>query len=121
MQKVLKNIPDDRFAAYIVWLPMIRTDNRDAAVTRSTEFADKRLSYFWDGDRMTGKLWQKVLNFSATAWDIYFLYGAETRWEKEPSLPEFWMHQLGVAQGMAPMLNQEEFEAEARKMLAKIK
>jgi hypothetical protein len=28
------------------------------------------------------------------AWDIFLLYGAGIVWTEEPSLPEFWMHQL---------------------------
>lgn len=120
MQQVLKAIADDRLAAYIVWMPLLGVDNREAAETRTGEFTDKRLSYFWDGDKLTGRLWQQTLGLKDVAWDVYFLYGADARWEEAPSLPDFWMHQLSLAQGKASVLNEKEFETKAREMLGKI-
>lgn len=38
MQKVLKNISDDRLRAHVIWLPMFPGDSRDWAKTRSDEF-----------------------------------------------------------------------------------
>ena len=73
----------------------MRTRSRASAKTRSSEFSDKRLSYYWDGNRLTGQQWQKVLGTARTAWDIYLLYGADREWGKEPAAPDFWMHQLG--------------------------
>ena len=67
MQSVLKNVPDDRLRAYIVWLPMFPGDSRSWAQTRSNEFSDARLSYYWDGGRLTGDDWGKVLGIDRTA------------------------------------------------------
>src|SRR5205807_7701120 len=95
MQKVLKNVSDDRLRAYIVWLPMFPGDSQEWAKIRSDEFSNKRLSYYWDGNKLTGQQWQQVLGTSRTAWDVYLLYSAESRWDEEPAAPDFWMHQLG--------------------------
>jgi protein-disulfide isomerase len=53
MQSVLKNVPDDRLRAYIVWLPMFPGDSRSWAQTRSHEFSDPRVTFYWDGGRLT--------------------------------------------------------------------
>ena len=116
MHKVLENIEDDNLRATIVWLPMLGSDNRQAAEKRVSEFSDKRLTYFWDGDRLTGKLWKKVLEIKGIAWDVYFLYGAEAKWKDDaPPKPDFWMHQIRVKN--VPHLNQEEFESKTKQLL----
>ena len=116
MQKLLKNVSDDRLRAYIVWLPMFPGDSEDWAKTRSAEFSDPRLAYYWDGGRLSGQQWQKVLGISQTAWDVYLLYSADSPWSEEPGVPSFWMQQLsGVTN--APRLNEAVFEAKVKELL----
>src|SRR5258706_8107359 len=81
MQSILKEIPDSRLRAYIVWLPMFPGDSRSWAQTRSDEFKDDRLSYYWDGSKLTGEEWNKTLGINRTAWDVYFLYGSGSQWD----------------------------------------
>jgi hypothetical protein len=120
MQSVLKNVPDDRLRAYMVWLPMFPGDSRSWAQTRSNEFSDPRLSYYWDGARLTGEDWGKGLGIDRTAWDVYFLYGSSAEWNKATPTPAFWMHQLGGLT-KAPMLNKSDFEAKLKEPLASTK
>lgn len=120
MQKVLRNNSDDRLRAYIVWLPILWGDNRASAEARSGEFADPRVTYFWDGNHLTGKAWQRTLNLSGIVWDVYFLYNGEARWGTEPTAPDFWMHQLSVADNKAPFLNEPDFEAKVKELLGKV-
>jgi len=120
MQKLLKNIPDERLRVYIIWLPMFPNDSKGWAKVRSDEFSDKRVSYYWDSERLTGKEWQKVLGTKPVAWDVYLLYGAESQWDIQPAMPDFWMHQLsGVT--AAPQLDEAVFEAKAKELLGKLK
>ena len=99
---------------------MFPGDSRSWAKTRSDEFSEERLSYYWDGDKLTGQQWQKVLGTSREAWDVYLLYGAESQWDKEPLLPDFWMHQLrGVT--TAPVWDAAAFEAKTKELLNKLK
>jgi len=120
MQQILKAIPDERLRAYIVWLPMFPGDSRAWAQTRSGEFSDKRLSYYWDGERLTGKEWQRVLGLKPLAWDVYFLYGATSQWDKEPGVPDFWMHQLsGVTNALS--WDKATFEAKVKDSLSQAK
>ncbi|HKQ08141.1 MAG TPA: hypothetical protein VJ464_23650 [Blastocatellia bacterium] len=117
MVKTLKDIPDDRVRAYIVWLPIFGGDFKGASQERSKSFSDERVNYFLDPDSLTGELWKPVLKLNDDiAWDVYLLYGPDAKWDKEPPQPNFWMHQLsGVTQ--APRLNQMAFEAKLKEML----
>ena len=120
MQSVLKDIPDNRLRAYVVWLPMFPGDSRNWAQTRSDDFRDDRLSYYWDAGHLTGDEWKRVLGIDRTAWDVYFLYGSESKWDGTPTAPTFWMHQLGGVT-KAPHLNKQEFENKVRELLASAK
>ena len=117
---MLTNIPDDRLRAYIVWLPMFPGDSRGWAKNRSGEFSDKRVSYYWDGEKLAGQQWQKVLGTKGVAWDIYLLHGAQSQWDKQPPAPDFWMHQLRGETG-APLFDVTAFEAKAKEMLNQVK
>jgi hypothetical protein len=52
------------------------------------------------------------LGLSGDAWDVYLIYGKDSRWVSEPPKPEFWMHQLASG-GPAPELDGEQFAREA--------
>jgi len=117
IQAVLKNIPDDRLRAHIVFLPMYAGDTKSHAQTRMQEFNDERVTYYWDGNKRTGNEWKKVLGINRTAWDVYLLYGPGISWNGSTPAPAFWMHQLdGVTK--APWLNSVEFEGEIQQLLA---
>lgn len=120
MQNVLKEIPDNRLRAYIVWLPMFPSDSGSWAQTRSSEFKDDRLSHYWDGSKLTGEEWNKTLGLNRTAWDVYFLYGSGSQWDGTAPAPSFWMHQLGGVT-KAPHLNKEEFKDKVKDLLATVK
>ena len=120
MQSVLKDIPDNRLRAYIVWLPMFPGDSRSWAQTRSDEFKDDRLSYYWDGSKLTGEEWNKTLGINRTAWDVYFLYGSGSQWDGAAPAPSFWMHQLGGVT-KAPHLNKQALENKVKELLASVK
>ncbi len=104
--------------AYIVWEPMISSDTREWAETETSEFRDKRLRYFWDGNRLTGHEFQRVLGTNRVAWDVYLLYGKVSRWEDAPVPPEFWMHQLNGESG-APRLDGSVFEVRTTELLGR--
>jgi hypothetical protein len=90
------------------------------AQSRAEEFNDARVSYYWDGDKLTGKEWQKVLDIESIAWDVYLLYGPNSYRDGSTAKPAFWMHQLeGVTK--APCLNKAEFESKIKEMLATLK
>jgi hypothetical protein len=89
----------------VVWINILRSDDRYSAYLRSTEFDDPRVKYFWDARDITGVEWQETLDIEQLAWDIYFLYGRDAKWEDLPDMPDYWMHQLGNLQERAPFLD----------------
>ena len=102
---------------------MFPGDSRGWAKSRSDEFSDNRLSYYWDRDRLTGQRWQKVLGTPREAWDVYLLYGAGTQWDKEPPTPDFWMHQLRSMSSTktGQLLDGAVFEAKVKELLNQVK
>jgi hypothetical protein len=119
--KTLKNVTDDRVKAYIVWLPIFGGDFKGEGRNLSRSFPDTRVSYFSDPESLSGELWERVLKTEREiAWDVYMLYGPEAKWEQEPPLPDYWMHQLGGVT-KAPRLNEETFRAKLKEMLSDIK
>lgn len=75
---------------------MLASDNLDAAIVQEAVFQDDRLSQYWDGERVLGRLVSCSLALSGpVAWDIYLLYSYGTIWKGEMMpTPDFWMHQL---------------------------
>lgn len=101
---------------------MIDGDDRASAEERSSELADQRVTYFWDAARSSGKLWQRVLHEDDVVWDVYFLYRAAAKWEKQIAPPDFWMsNPAGTRTQKAPALNEPEFERKAKELLDQIK
>jgi len=122
MQTVLKNIPEERLRAYIIWLPVLPTDNRNWAVKRTNEFSDNRVRYFWDGDQLTGQIWLRVLGLEGPlSWDTYFLYDDKVRWVDQPTVPNFWMHQLSYEKNRQELLlDTPTFERKTRELIDRI-
>jgi len=118
IQKVMKQVRDRRFRVYIVWMPILQSDDLKTAQEQCSEFSDSRVVYYWDANRITGPLWQLVMKIPAFAWDIYLLYDKEAHWSKQPTVPIFWMHQLRGALD-APLLNVPELTAKTKQLLAK--
>jgi hypothetical protein len=59
--------------------------------------SDPRVQHFWDGDSRLMNAYQRVLGLPEDAWDVFLVYGPDTRWDGEsPPAPRFWMHQLGT-------------------------
>lgn len=121
IKKTLESVTDDTVRAYVVWLPIFGGDFRGEAQKLSNGFPDKRVSYFIDADSRAGELWERVLKTGEDiAWDVYLLYGPNAKWTDQPSMPDFWMHQLGGLT-KAQWLNQVTFTGKLRGMLSEMK
>ena len=119
----MKDVPDDRVSVYVIWDPIFGGSFDREAKNLSNSFPDKRVSYFKDPSSLAGNLWERVLktqNESEIAWDVYLLYEADAKWEKEPPQPGFWMHQLrGVT--TAPRLDVPTLTAKLKDMLSELR
>lgn len=47
---------------------------------------DSRVMHFWDGELQVGQWFaEKVDGYKGIAWDVYYLYGPDAKWEIIPS------------------------------------
>lgn len=121
MRKILDEVSDPQVKMYVVWEPMLSGDSKDLAYQMSKKENDPRMTYHsWDGEQLSGKLFQTKLNLRGVAWDVYFLYDAHAVWnEKEPSNPAYWQHQGAGAK--ENWLDYEQLLSKVKDLLAKTK
>ena len=94
MRNIFERLSDDRLVAEIVWMPILRSDNRTSAERRVRNLVDPRVSHFWDSGKLTGDAWRHVIGRQDTAWDVYFLYGADAQWDTQPPRSDLWLPEL---------------------------
>jgi hypothetical protein len=88
--------------AYFVWVPMLDSDNAEAARLEASLYPDARISHFWDGDKkLASELGARLGLGDRQAWDVYLLFDKRAKWGSPPSL---WMHQLDGVR-LAPWLD----------------
>jgi hypothetical protein len=95
-EQVLERIDSDSLAVYVVWEPILPTDDERWARKSTTIFPDSRVRNFWIATDDLGEAFQPALRLTGEpAWDVYLLYGPQTEWQgASPPAPEFFMHQL---------------------------
>lgn len=121
VQSVFSKHPHDaRLRGFVVWLPMLPSDSKDAAGAQAASFVDGRLMQHWDGNRASGNLLAKTLGLKGAAWDVYLLYAPGVKWTgDQPPAPTFWMHQLREESGadQRACLNPAVFEGKVAELL----
>ena len=106
LESVFKATASGDLKGFIVWLPMLATDDAASAARQGAQFRDPRVTDAWDPERETGLLFARRLSLQGIAWDVYLVYGRGVRWEgSDPPMPSFWMHQLRVQTGADPKLH----------------
>ena len=102
---MLKKNPDPRVSVFTVWQPKRGGTRRDVAEATGT-MPDERAHHYWDEDGFTLRAFAKALELAPgrDAWDVYLIYGPETRWDgPTPPAPGFWMHQLNGVTNAPPL------------------
>ncbi|MBI2955806.1 MAG: hypothetical protein HYY26_00705 [Acidobacteria bacterium] len=123
---MLAAMPEANLHVYVVWLPVLARMSPEALTGASRSaarrLADPRVRHFVDSEARLGELYAPILRLpeGAVAWDVYFLFRPEGRWEKAPPAPDFWMHQLFVA-SPEQRLEARRFAAEVEKLLVAVK
>ena len=117
----MRRVQSEKLRVHIVWIPMLRADKRGAALEGSAEFTDERVLYYWDPDRAVGEAFEKTLGLWRTAWDVYALYKPGTLWQDEAPAPDYWMHQLSMANAQAPKLDVDSLTAAAVDLLERVR
>ena len=98
--QVLAKIPGGRVQVYVVWHPVLPTDNVESLPEAMRLLAaEPRASQYWDPSGEIGRRFARALRLPVfkTAWDVYLIYSPQTRWDSSPPVPAFWMHQLSFA------------------------
>jgi hypothetical protein len=83
---------------FVVWIPILKADQRDGAQESMKIVCDKRALQFWDSTRNLGTSVAKDMTLpgnTKVAWDLYLVYDAAAQWKDKPPVPAYWMHQLG--------------------------
>ncbi len=93
-------LPSDELRLYVVWTPVLREDNRAAAVDAMTLVSGERVTHFWDADKILGLAFGTVVDLPrdrTLGWDVYFVFDRDLKWAHlQPPVPTEWMHQLGT-------------------------
>lgn len=80
--------PDRDVAVSVLWFNMVRTDARDR--WPRDEIVDARARHFWDQAKVVGTALaarEELRDWRPVAWDVWLLYPAGVRWERDAPLP----------------------------------
>jgi len=82
--QLLTQNPSANLRVYAGWWPMLWNDSRE--MWNGTHMADPRVMPYWDCDRVIGQGFAKQVDgYEGIAWDSYYLYGPNARWDTVPS------------------------------------
>jgi hypothetical protein len=115
---VLKQIPDNRLAVYVVWGPMLGEETAADAKEATRHLPDSRVANFWTPNHVLATALEQPLGLhDSKAWDTYLLFAPGTRWGETPPVPDYYMH---VNKPLPPerRLNGEKLAEQVRKLLA---
>ncbi len=82
----------------MVWVPVLPGGPVEEAARREAgRVFDLRATHFVDTGGLLTRAYSTVLQFPPNypAWDVYFVFGREVRWDDKAPPPTYWMHQVG--------------------------
>lgn len=124
-KEVTDRYPADRVGAVTIWIPMVPTDNEQAARASATIFPVDRAAQFYDARQSVGWAYSRYTftsfisrarkslpdgHYLAEAfdnpqegerpqWDLYMLYAPGVRWDQAPPMPTHWIRHCGRTDG----------------------
>ena len=113
--------------AYYVWVPMLPSDDRNAALAAARRFRAPRAAHYWDSGRDLSRRMATTLGIdtrcsaaqgdeSPFAWDVYLAY---RRGNRDIAQPDFWMHQLAVEH--APRLELRGWRTQVEQLVSEFR
>jgi hypothetical protein len=95
-QSIVASLQNDpRVHTFVIYVPTLGAEEKhvQAAIPLMT---GPRVSHYWDKEGNSGLDFQKALDISMYAWDVWMIYAPGQLWEVDstPPTPVFWQHQL---------------------------
>jgi len=121
--ELLAAMPSADLRAYYVWVPMLPSDDRNAALAAADRFSAPRAAHYWDSRRHLSRRMATTLAIdkrpsaapgdeSPFAWDVYLAY---RRGNVDIAQPDFWMHQLALEH--APRFDATEWRSQIERLV----
>ena len=85
-EEILERHPDADLRVYVVWLPVLPTDERFRVADL---LVDPRATHFWDGGRLVSDELAEGAGVPAGGllWDAFLVFGPDAAWEGTPPEP----------------------------------
>ncbi len=100
-QQILEQMPDANLQVYVVWGQVLSRMSPEALAGASRSAARRisgpRVRHFLDPELVLMMPYGEVIGLpeNEPAWDVYFVFAPEVRWEQVLPVPTKWMHQRG--------------------------
>lgn len=97
VRKLIEHQSEDRLDVFVVWLPMLPSDDLQEATEAARLFEGTRAQHFWDGEQALARLVGRSVPIepAVAAWDIYLVYDRDAVLGERAPAPMEWVHQLG--------------------------
>ncbi len=85
-REVRQRIVDDpkvtSISTIVAWIPMLESDDRESAAAMTSNYANRPIPQFWDGERLLGMEVSRSLGIDPgkASWDIYLFYAPDAEW-----------------------------------------
>ncbi len=88
-ENMLEAHAEEKFRMIVIWEPMLPSDG--SSRMKPSMLDDERLVQYWDQERVTGKWYtanaKDCPNLGAVAWDAFYVYGADGKWDEVATQP----------------------------------
>jgi len=83
LENIMKKYPEEDLIVYAVWFNMIPGDRKEGWDPELLD--DKRVTHYWDEDRVLGKWITKNVpdcrHLGKIDWDSFYLFDADGKWD----------------------------------------
>jgi hypothetical protein len=96
VQKVLSEVDAPDLRVFVVWEPILATDDEATAPPATVLIPDPRAVHFWAPELDLARAFGEHIGLAGEpAWDAYLLYDRTARWRSvAPPAPAAFQHQL---------------------------
>lgn len=113
---------DDGLRAYLVWMPVLASDDRPAAEALARSERDGRARHYWAPTRALGRAWARIAppRGEPLAWDVVMLFDRGARWTgSELPRPAAVRYPASMSPPGSPAFDPDELRGAVRQALAR--